>query len=68
MFQAPRMTHYCQRNPDGLIHVTNMVGGMTGQHHVHGEAEFKKWSENISESAIDWESLKSCEPCDCGQV
>ena len=29
--------------PDGLYHVTNMVRGMKGQHHVHTEESYDRW-------------------------
>ncbi len=60
-----KMIFYCQRTTEGLIHVTNVLMGCTGQHHVHTDAEFKQWSEGIAESSINWEVLKECDPCTC---
>lgn len=59
------MTYYCQQNPDGTIHVTNQVGPHTGQHHVHTQAGFDRWAADVSKSAIDWATLRTCNPCDC---
>lgn len=60
------MRHYCQRTPDGLIHVTNMVLSCAGQHHVHNDQGFREWSCDVPPRALDWETLKRCKPCDCG--
>ena len=40
--------------PDGLYHVTNMVRGMKGQHHVHTEESYDRWKAqgNISDDRI----------------
>ena len=60
------MRFYCQRTPDGLIHVTNMLMGLQGQHHVHTDTEFRRWAASVTESLIDWEVLKQSSPCTCG--
>ena len=59
------MVHYVQRC-DELIHVTNMVGGYTGQHHVHDAEGFRVWSQGIDPPLINTQALKGCRPCDCG--
>lgn len=64
------MTHYVTRNSDGSVHVTNAVGGMIGQHHVHTEDDFRDWADGregvkpISPDAI--KPLQATADCDCG--
>ena len=58
-----RMIHYCQRQPDGSIHVQNAVMGHLGQHHVHTSDDFDRWTKDAS-GKIEW--LEGCQPCDCG--
>jgi hypothetical protein len=58
------MNHYVQRTPDGLVHVTNMVGPYEGQHHVHTEKQFTEWAKQVSSRNI--KLLEGCDPCDCG--
>lgn len=65
MLDALTMRHYVQRCGN-LIHVTNQIGPYTGQHHVHTEAKFKRWARDKDPSTIDTETLRRCEPCDCG--
>jgi len=55
---APRMTFCCTRNGDGLIHVTNILAGMTGQHHVHDDESFAAWRAGISDEDILWDNGK----------
>ena len=59
-----KMVHYVQKIGN-LVHVSNMVGGYEGQHHVHTQASFKEWAKQIDPSALDTETLAKCEPCDC---
>ena len=66
--QEASMMHYCQRQADGTIHVTNQIGPYTGQHHIYSQADFDEWASKVSEKAIDWDTLKDCHPCDCGQA
>ncbi len=60
------MRFYCQRTTNGLIHVTNMLMGLQGQHHVHTDTEFQQWATDVPEVSIDWETLKQSSPCTCG--
>lgn len=55
-----RMTFYLTVTPDGLYHIQNGVAGLSGQHHVHSAAAFKRWrkpDDDIRESQGE---------CDCG--
>jgi hypothetical protein len=61
MHYLTKMTHYVARNKDGSIHVTNAVGGMIGQHHVHTQEDFATW-----EPAGEIKELEGCKECDCG--
>jgi len=50
--------------PDGLYHVTNVVMGMRGQHHVHSKESYERWKAqgNISDDRI----IIGEGTCDCG--
>jgi hypothetical protein len=37
------MRHAVDITPDGLYHVTNIVMGMRGQHHVHSKEGYERW-------------------------
>ncbi len=55
------MTFYVTTNEDGTIHITNTVGSLIGQHHVHTPKDFKTWLQpdyNVSR-------LKNTKDCDC---
>jgi len=55
------MKFYWNKEPDGTIHVQNMVMGLYGQHHVHTKADFKKWSKNIApENLIEIKGKCGC--------
>ena len=61
------MFHYCVKQPDGTIHVTNMVGPYEGQHHIHtGRRSFNYWARNVEAAKIKW--MKTTKPCTCGQT
>jgi hypothetical protein len=60
------MTHYVQRQGKE-VHVTNVVMGCVGQHHVHTPAGFKRWAKGVEPRALDTKTLAKCDPCDCGQ-
>ncbi len=62
------MVHYCTREADGTIHVTNMVGPHTGQHHVHTAEDFENWQSKVRHNTmneIKW--ITTSEKCDCGK-
>lgn len=59
------MTHYVQRC-GGLIHISNMVGPYSGQHHVHDAISFRRWKKNVDPKNINTIALAKCKPCDCG--
>jgi hypothetical protein len=66
------MRFYASRSADGLIHVTNAIGGMVGQHHVHDEASWASWRAGNPEHGIgpvadaDIEWLAGVTDCACG--
>ncbi|KKM18177.1 hypothetical protein LCGC14_1668300 [marine sediment metagenome] len=41
-----RMSFAVTITPDGLYHVQNGVAGLSGQHHVHSAASFKRWRKD----------------------
>jgi hypothetical protein len=63
---AIRMQFYCQRNPDGAIHVQNAVMGHLGQHHVHTQKDWDRWSKTVPAEDISWYPEGKYDPCDCG--
>jgi len=48
--------------PDKLYHVTNMVMGRKGQHHVHTKEGYEQWKHGIADDDI---FIGEAE-CDCG--
>jgi hypothetical protein len=42
------MRHTAIRTDDGLIHIQNHVGTLTGQHHVHTTKSYERWLVNIA--------------------
>ena len=54
-----RMTFAVIVTPDGLYHVQNMVAGLSGQHHVHSAASFKRWQR--PDDAIEEHEGACCE-------
>ena len=57
------MRFYFFKTKDGLYHVQNAVAGLLGQHHVHTEKGFKKWSKNIPKKNLINQGKGTC---DCG--
>lgn len=49
---------------EGFYHVTNVVNGMRGQHHVHTKKSYEKWKSegNITDDRI----IIGKGTCDCG--
>ena len=63
----PEMKFIVRRNPDGTVHVQNVIlfmGIHYGQHHVHTEEGFRKWLEKagIKEEQLIYEDGE----CNCG--
>lgn len=58
------MTHYVFRNGDNEVHVQNMVGGHSGQHHIHTAEEFRAWAAEIPGRQL--KEMKT--ECDCGRT
>jgi hypothetical protein len=56
------MYFYVYKNPDGTIHVQNIVMGRLGQHHVHSEKSFEEWKKGIPEHLIHYMGTS----CNCG--
>ncbi len=51
---------------DGLYHVTNVIMGMRGQHHVHTKESYGRWKEQgkiLDDKIIIAEGI-----CNCGMV
>ena len=48
---------------DGLYHVTNIVMGMRGQHHVHTRESYDRWKANVKNA--DERILISEGKCNC---
>lgn len=62
-----KMVHFWQKQPDGTVHVTNMVGSHTGQHHVHTVASFEEWESSVKAAFTnEFHELTGCDLCDCG--
>ena len=40
-----RMLHAVDITDDGLYHITNVVLGMRGQHHVHNKESYERWKK-----------------------
>jgi hypothetical protein len=57
------MRFYITKTRDGFYHVQNVVGTFFGQHHVHTEKGFKKWSRNISKKNLIKQGNGSCDCC-----
>jgi len=57
------MKFYCQKQPDGTIHVQNAVMGHLGQHHVHTAAEFAAWRKGVGAKYL---KLADAKACGCG--
>jgi len=60
------MVHYCTKESDGTVHVTNRVGPQVGHHHVHTQHDFEHWWDGVRASTkneIIW--LPAGRPCDC---
>jgi hypothetical protein len=65
-----RMKFCAAYNSDGLIHVTNILMGMTGQHHVHDGPSWDAWRAGIPDEDIIWPSGGPRDPahdCQCGE-
>jgi len=63
-FEMITMTFLATKTPDGLIHVQNYVGGMSGQHHVHTAEDFSEWVKNSKIRKTDLTIRDG--PCYCG--
>jgi hypothetical protein len=72
--ESVRMTFWATRNSDGTIHVTNTIGGMSGQHHVHDAESWDDWKRGdgtptvgpVDDRDIQWLS-EATEDCTCGE-
>ena len=64
------MMHYVTETPDGLLHVTNAVGGMIGQHHVHTPESFDGWMggrPDLGIGPVDPSNIeREAGTCSCG--
>lgn len=63
------MTFYVHEQPDGTIHVQNMLAGMLGQHHVHTPEDYERW-RNLDSFPVSDEDIsrasQDTNPCTCG--
>jgi len=57
------MHFYVVRTPDGLYHVTNIVMGHLGQHHVHSEESYERWARGVDKALIHYLGEGKC---NCG--
>ena len=60
-----RMRHYVSRGPGRrTVHVQNMLVGLTGQHHVHSPAQFRRWQRTVQPGEAELLHVRGI--CRCG--
>ena len=64
MIPLYEMVHYWHEDQNGLIHVTNMLLGMEGQHHVHTKEGFARWKKmtGVGKNCMRLDATQ----CNCG--